>query len=281
MNLSEIPRIPISVLVLAGLAVLGVYLFATAPARLDDTSGAGRQISAETLLRLLDAENAATRALYASEIVGPGQKAGLKFREDWRSADVHAGPLPALLLRETASRLQARVPDLSLFLGSNYPIEVSNNFSGTQLGYFQAIERTGKPQFFRDASTGRHTAMFADLASAPSCVTCHNEHPKSPRTDWKLNDLMGATTWAFARDSVSIEEALAMLAAYRAAALDSYSAYLKKIDAFPVELRPTVGEHWPKEGLHLPDAATFRAAVEARNSRATLNALLEVSGESQ
>jgi adenylate cyclase len=277
MNLSSVPKIPISVLVLAALAVAGVYLFATAPPSLVDNARAGQRVSVEELLRLLDAENAAVRALYASEIVGPGQKQGLKFREDWRSADVHAGPLPALLLRETASRLQRRVPDLSLFLGSNYPIEPSNHFSGAQLGYFAALERTGKPQFFKDASTGRYTAMFADRASAPSCVSCHNEHPRSPRTDWKLNDVMGATTWSFARASVSVDEALALLAAYRASALESYEAYLGKIDAFPEELRPTVGESWPKEGLHLPNLATFRAQVEARNSANTLNALLLAS----
>jgi adenylate cyclase len=281
MNLSSLPKVPLSVLALAVLAVAGVYLFATRPPELADVSHAGRQVSAEELLRLLDAENAAVRALYASEIVGPGQKQGLKFREDWRSAEVHAGPLPALLLRETASRLQRRVPDLSLFLGSNYPIEASNHFSGAQLEYFSALERTGKPQFFKDASTGRYTAMFADLASAASCVTCHNEHPRSPRTDWKLNDVMGATTWSFARESVSVDEALAMLAAYRAAALESYEAYLKKIDAFPQELRPTVGESWPKEGLHLPNLATFRAQVEARNSTKTLNALLLASAQAR
>jgi len=32
---------------------------------------------------------------------------------------------------------------------------------------------------------------MADLASAPSCVHCHNAHPDSPKRDFKLNDVMG------------------------------------------------------------------------------------------
>ena len=36
------------------------------------------------------------------------------------------------------------------------------------------------------------TAVYADRATLPSCVECHNRHPRSPRRDFKLNDLMGA-----------------------------------------------------------------------------------------
>jgi adenylate cyclase len=267
------PKIPRSVLALAALAVAGIYFFVTAPPPLQETGGA-RDVPVETLFRLLDAENASIRAIYTGEIVTPGLERGLKFREDWKRADVHAGPLPALLLRETANRLQRRVPDLNLFLGSTYPIEASNLFKGDQKTYFEAIERDREPRFFRDRSTGRHTAMFPDLASAPACVTCHNEHPKTPRKDWKLDDVMGATTWSFARDRLSNDEVLAILAAYRAAALETYVAYLQKVERFEPETRPQLGERWPGDGLYLPDAATFRRRFEEKNSAASLNLLL-------
>jgi len=202
-------------------------------------------------------------------------KKGLKFQEDWRLKDVHAGPLPALLLRETANRLQQRVPDLSLFLGSTFPIEASNHFKGAQLKFFATLESKREPQFFLDESTGRYTAMFPDIAAAPPCVNCHNEHPKSPRKDWKLNDVMGATTWSFARKDVSVDELVTILAAYRASAIDSYEAYLKKTVAFAPDARPKLGERWPADGMFLPDVATFRTRVEERNSAKTLNALLK------
>lgn len=270
----KLPKIPRSVLALAGMTVAGIYLFATAPADLD-AGTAARDVPVETLFRMLDAENASIRAIYTGEIVTPGLKTGLKYREDWKSADVHAGPLPALLLRETANRLQRRVPELNLFLGSKYPIEASNLFKGAQSGYFDAIERKREPQFFLDRSTGRYTAMFPDIASAPACVSCHNEHAKSPRKDWKQGDVMGATTWSFARATLSTDEVIAILGAYREAALDAYGSYLTKAEGFDTAARPQLGERWPKDGLYLPDAGTFRKRVEEKNSIASLNLLLQ------
>lgn len=266
-----------SMLIIAALSVIGIYLFATAPADLDDSTSAsgGHDVSVETLFRLLDAENASIRAIYTAEIVTPGLKKGLKYREDWKTKDVHAGPLPALFLRETANRLQQRIPELSLFLGSTYPIEASNHFKGAQLTHFDSIEKQQKPQFFIDESTGRHTAMFPDIASAPACVSCHNEHPDSPRKDWKLNDVMGATTWSFPRAKISTDELVEILGAYRIVAMDAYGSYLKKSESFGPAQRPQLGERWPKDGLFLPDADTFRKRVEAKNSVASLNLLLQ------
>lgn len=264
-----------SVLVLAALSVIGIYLFATAPPDLDDSASAGRDVPVETLFRLLDAENASIRAIYTAEIVTPGLKKGLKYREDWKAKDVHAGPLPALFLRETANRLQQRMPELSLFLGSTYPIEASNHFKGAQQAYFEKIEQERQPQFFIDDSTGRYTAMFPDVASAPACVSCHNEHPDSPRKDWKLDDVMGATTWSFPRAKISTDELIRILGAYRIVAMDAYGSYLKKTVTFDAAQRPQLGERWPKDGLFLPDAETFRKRIEASNSTASLNLLLQ------
>ena len=278
MTLTRIPR---SAIALAALAVVGIYLFATAPADLDEGGAGARDVPVETLFRLLNAENASIRKIYTGEIVTPGQKAGLRFHEDWKNKDVHAGPLPALLLRETANRLQQRIPELSLFLGSSYPIEISNKFKGPQQTYFEQIEKDRQPRFFLDASTGRQTAMFADIASAPACVTCHNGHPKSPRKDWKQDDVMGATTWSFPRDKLSTDEVIAILAAYRASALEAYDAYLRKTAGFDDKDRPKIGDKWPKDGLFIPDAKTFRDRVETQNSIASLNLLLDLRSPSR
>ncbi len=34
--------------------------------------------------------------------------------------------------------------------------------------------------------------MAVDFASDPACVTCHNAHPASPKTDFELGDMMGS-----------------------------------------------------------------------------------------
>ena len=48
--------------------------------------------------------------------------------------------------------------------------------------------------------------MFPDLASVKPCVTCHNQHPDTPKADWVLGDVMGATTWSYPKANVTMDE---------------------------------------------------------------------------
>lgn len=264
---------PSLVSAVAGFVLLAIYLFVSAPPELPDGARAGQRIPAETALAMLDAESAAIRAIYTREIVGEGTKQGLLFQEDWKKEGVAAGPLPALLLRETSSRLQMRVPGLGLFLGSDFPLVKENLFRGEQAAHYREVKRTLQPQFFFDAAQGRTTAMFPDRATAQACVSCHNEHPDSPKKDWVLNEPMGATTWSYTGRQVSSETLLHMVRALRRSAVDAYGSYLQKVATFPADARPVVGKRWPREGRYLPDAESFRQAVEAQNSIQTLNQL--------
>lgn len=267
---------PTSLITILALFVLGVYLFVSAPPKLpqDGDPGSEPGVPVEQLFRLLAKENASIRALYTSEIVGPGLKQGLKFQEDWKKREVHAGPLPALFLRETSALLQRDVPGLNLFLGSDYPIVSANQFKGTQVEQFKIVRSTGNPQFFQDPSTKLYTAMFPDLASAKPCVVCHNEHDKTPKSDWALNDVMGATTWLYPRKTVPMLEVIRIIQAYRRSAMTTYEIYLDKVRQFPVDDQPVIGDKWPRDGRFIPNAATFAKTIDERNSPSTLNALL-------
>ena len=259
----------------AAFALAAIYLFVSAPPELPDRQGGGgRLVPAETALALLDAESASIRAMYTREIVGEGTKHGLAFREDWKKEEVRAGPLPALLLRETSARLQMRVPELGLFLGSDFPLVKENLFTGQQALHYQEVKKTLQPKFYFDAAQGRTTAMFPDRASAKACVTCHNEHPHTPKKDWVLDEPMGATTWSYAGRQVPSETLLRMVGQLRNSAVDAYGSYLQKVARFDAGTRPAVGDKWPREGNFLPDVATFRKAVEAANSTRTLNGML-------
>jgi hypothetical protein len=258
----------------AGAVLLAIYLFVSAPPELPDGPARGKAIPAEAALAMLDAENAAVRALYTREIVGEGGKQGLAFREDWKKDGVRAGPLPALLLRETSTRLQMQVPQLSLFLGSDYPLVKENLFKGEQAAHYREVKKTLQPKFFFDAAQGRTTGMFPDRAAAAACIQCHNAHPATPKNDWVLGEAMGATTWSYAGRQVPADTMLRMIRQLREAAVDAYGSYLQKVAAYPADARPTVGDKWPREGFFLPDRETFRKAVEAQNSAGTLQRLL-------
>ncbi len=257
------------------LVVLAIYLFVTAPPPLDEADSGGRSVPIERALAIVAAENDIARTLYTQEIVGKGSRAGLSFSEEWRSDGVEAGPLPALFLREAAASLEKGAVPLGLFLGSDFPISQANGFSGVQSEKFEAVKRTREPEFFYASDTELHTAMFPDLASAAPCVTCHNDHPESPKTDWVLNDVMGATTWSYPRASVPPEELLAMVAAVRNGFREAYGAYVDKARSFAGP--PEIGDRWPADGYYLPSVDIFLAEFARRSSAATVDRLIEAT----
>jgi hypothetical protein len=250
------------------------YLFVSAPERLPERGTAAHEesVDARQLLEMCAAEQAIARKLYTSAIVGPGLKVGLRFSEDWRNEGVEAGPLPALFLRETARNLEKRPVPLGLFLGSDFPISQSNLFQGQQAEVFAELRADREPRHFVTEDTGLHTAMFPDLAVAPPCVDCHNDHAQSPKQDWKLDDVMGATTWTYPKARVSAVEALEVIAALRESLKEAYASYIAKSRTFASP--PTVGDQWPDNGYHIPTPEEFMKRAEQQASQGTLSRLL-------
>ena len=257
--------------VLAGAGVLVVLIVVNAPPPDDAGTDGGPPVPVEAVFAVLEAEHDSVRRLWAEEIVGAGQEQGLRFDKDWHEG-VDAGPLPALFLRETAEGLRRNPAPLYLFLGSDFPINDANSFTGLQAERFAEIRRTGEPQFFLDPELGFQTAMFSDVASAQACVVCHNSEPESPKKDWQVGDIMGATTWTYPEAEISMSEALTLVGALRRSVREAYERYLEKIATF--DDPPPVGDKWPTDGYFLPSADVFMAEVEERASVDTLRSLL-------
>jgi hypothetical protein len=264
---------------LFSLGCLAIYLFVSAPPLLDEKNTEQATIPVEQLFTLLQAENAAARALWTQEIVGEGKKSGLKFDEHWRDIDLEAGPLPALFLRETAKSMERSPLRLSLFLGSDYPISPNNRFEGLQQEKFQILRQSQQPQFFYVPDTGLQTGMFADIAIEAPCVDCHNKHPQAPKNDWHLNDVMGAATWMYPASAVSQADTLKAIMVLHQGIQDAYSAYLEKVKTFAHP--PVIGERWPRDGYYLPSLDVFMQAFLQRTAQHTLPALGAVSNARQ
>ena len=107
-------------------------------------------------------------------------------------------PLPAQMFRFAAEELLDDTGDFGDFwlaLRSLDPINPA-------MGPLTPVEEQGL-QHVKDNPTERFyakeniagnqsfVAIYADVANVEACVTCHNNHPGSPRKDFKLNDVMG------------------------------------------------------------------------------------------
>lgn len=268
----KINRIDMVFLSLVGLTA--IYLFAKSPMPLDDDKAKGELIHVNTLFELVAEENNKARKQWTKHIVVAGQKNGLKFGEEWKKLGVDEGPLPALFLREVAMHLEKSPVPLGLFLGSDFPISSANKFVGKQTEAFQKMRDTkGEAQFFYSEDVERYTAMFADNVVVLGCATCHNEHPDSPKTDWKLHDLMGATTWAYPNEYVTRDELVTVLAELRGAIQKTYHSFIEKTATF--KTKPEIGEKWPVDGYFVPSEALFLSRFEKEASADSLGFILQ------
>ncbi|MBI3810386.1 MAG: DUF3365 domain-containing protein [Nitrospirae bacterium] len=157
-------------------------------------STANLQENLTHLARSLHTQITADQQYYASVIVPRLIEFGGSMGPDYKQ--VHGQfPLPETFVREVAELTAAVGRDYTVNLISPWAINpdkgVKDPFYQDAFAYLMKIP-TG--QFFRaDTIEGRAVmrVLMADLASAQSCVDCHNAHPKSPKHDFKLNDLMG------------------------------------------------------------------------------------------
>lgn len=182
---------------IAVLAGAGLALWAALAA---DTAGEKSHklttISPRKMADSLHAVIAADRQAYAKLIVQrlDSEDHKLPATENWR--EVEGLPVHAQMLRAAAQDIQKNGAEFSYTLRSLWPIN-DNYGPQTQLeqtGLEYVAQHPGTNYYAEEVLGGRSyfTAIYADRATLPSCIVCHNRHPRSPRRDFQLNDVMGA-----------------------------------------------------------------------------------------
>jgi len=104
-------------------------------------------------------------------------------------------PLPATFVREVSEDTASHRNGFTANLISPWAINKTKGLRDAfQQEAFAYLMEHPTGSFVRtDRVEGRAVmrVLMADLASAQSCVDCHNAHSQSPKHDFKLNDLMG------------------------------------------------------------------------------------------
>lgn len=266
-----------TLIIVALLCCLGIYLFVTAPPPLMTTQASDEKIPIQIALQIVNNEHSRIRKLYTKDIVGEGLKRGLQFKEEWEDEDVIAGPLPAQFLREIARTLEQDPVPLGLYLASDFAINKSNLLEGEQLRQFIEMKISRKPIFIFAGDIRRYVYMVPDIAVAKPCVKCHNEHKDSPKNDWHEGDIMGATTWTYPRQMVSYQELFNMLIALNHGVSKAYSQLLEEFNK--LDNPPVVGKLWPSDGYALPDLSTFLDKIDELNAMTTLKTIVSLTRE--
>ncbi|MFQ5461875.1 MAG: methyl-accepting chemotaxis protein [Phycisphaerae bacterium] len=137
----------------------------------------------------------ADRKYYTKNVISKLKKEWKDFKASENYGEMHAAiPLPATFVREVSESIDESA-------GFSYQLLSKWNVNETK-GLRDDFHRQAWDALTQDPATpyvdlvpeGEGIGLryaTADIAIAPACVSCHNAHPNSPKTDFQLHDLMG------------------------------------------------------------------------------------------
>ena len=160
-----------------------------------NNSTASTGISPQIMADSLHAVMAADRTVYTKKVVNRLVKEDkvIKASEHWE--DEKALPLPAQMFRFGAEMVAEKGAPFSYSLLSLWPIN-KQNAPKTEVekeGLTYINDNPGQ-NFYKEEELGGvkyFTAVYPDPAVAPACVDCHNDHKDTPKSDFKIGDIMG------------------------------------------------------------------------------------------
>ncbi len=181
-------RIP--AVVATGGAVL-VALVGCGGAPVAESSGISPQLMADALHAVMESD----RTVYTRNVVNrlQNEEGVIKASEHWQ--DDKALPLPAQMFRMGAEMVAGKTDAFSYSLLSKWPINKQNEpRTEVEIAGLDAVAADSTKPYYGSESLGGveyFTAVYADVAVAPACISCHNKHKDSPRQDFDIGETMG------------------------------------------------------------------------------------------
>jgi hypothetical protein len=153
------------------------------------------QVSYKEMADALHAVMEADRTVYTRMVVNRLQNEEKVIKATEHFKDDKTLPLPAQMFRFGAEAVAEKKVPFSYSLLSLWPVNKQNlPKTAVEKKGLEAVAKDGSKPFYGEETLGKSkyfTAVYADKAVAPACVSCHNEHKDSPRTDFKIGQTMG------------------------------------------------------------------------------------------
>lgn len=158
-------------------------------------SETGGGISPQAMADSLHSVMEADRTVYTRLIVNrlQNEEKIIKASEHWQ--DDKGLVLPAQMFRYGSEMVAEKGAGFSYSLLSLWPVNKQNSARTDieKAGLKFVAENPGKNYYAEEKLGGTQyfTAVYADTAVAQACISCHNDHKDSPRTDFKMGEVMG------------------------------------------------------------------------------------------
>lgn len=144
--------------------------------------------SQEMTAKYLLATVKAFRTVYSKAIAEQVMKAGVRPNEHWQQ-DNHAIMLNAQFVKAAG----AEIKDFELGLIGLAPINKANlPKTKAEADALKKMITNPDLKILTFADGAQFKGLAADHAIVQACADCHNNHPSSPRKDFRQGDLMGA-----------------------------------------------------------------------------------------
>lgn len=159
----------------------------------EKSAGIDPKVMTDSLFAVMKADRTNYTKLIVQRLGPTGANTILPV-EHWKDVE-NGAPLPAQMFRAGAEAVREMTDVFTYSLQSEWPINKQNapqtemEKAGLQYVFanpgenFYGEEKLGDKVYF--------TAVYPDVAVADACVTCHNDHKDTPKTDFKIGDVMG------------------------------------------------------------------------------------------
>jgi len=135
------------------------------------------------------------RTFYGSQIVERVTPQGIEVTHDYATKP-GAIPIPATFSIEFGKQVSKKDSGMQVRLYSDHPFPfrkdggARDDFEREAL--LQLRRHPDKPFFRFEDFQGRPSLRYGTaIPMTAACVACHNTHPESPKTDWKVGDVRG------------------------------------------------------------------------------------------
>ncbi|MER8731790.1 adenylate/guanylate cyclase domain-containing protein [Mesorhizobium sp. M1227] len=136
------------------------------------------------------------RGFYGSDVVGRVLQANGAVTATHNYRDVPGAiPIPATLSIELGNRISAHDGSVKYRFVSDLPFKgrATHQLDAFERNAILALRANPKEPIIEVSGSlfDRQVRAAAPVIMGQVCVTCHNSHPDSPKTDWKVGDVRG------------------------------------------------------------------------------------------
>ncbi|KAA3652136.1 MAG: methyl-accepting chemotaxis protein [Proteobacteria bacterium] len=176
--------------VVSGLVVVAAVVALLNQMRADTATAAGINTASALADQIIS-----LRAFYTKEIVPRARTAGATLNYDFMDHN-NVLPLPATLVKTLGESIARDHEGMQVRLYSRFPFPhraKTERYDDFENAAMDALAKDPNTPVSRvETINGRLSLRYAvGDRMAEGCVGCHNNHPETPKNDWKVGDLRG------------------------------------------------------------------------------------------